>query len=196
MDATGIVLAGGRSRRMGRDKAYLEIGGVSNLERAVRTMSRLCDEVIIAGGHGMMEDRATSDARWVHDPPGASGPMAGLAAGLAAARYDVCAVIACDMPFVNDRLLARLVGALGESDAIVPKGDGVPQSLHAVYARRCLPTIESLLRLGARSMRDLLPRLLVTYVSEDHCRAIDPAGLSWFNMNTPDDYNVARQFVA
>jgi molybdopterin-guanine dinucleotide biosynthesis protein A len=83
-----------------------------------------------------------------------------------------------------------------DCDAAVPLAGGGSQPLHAVYSVRCLPTIEALLRLGARSMGELLPRLRVKYLSESSCRELDPAGLSWFNMNTVDDFRLARHHTA
>lgn len=136
------------------------------------------------------------DATWVSDPPGAAGPLAGLAAGLAAASHPRAIVVACDMPFLNERLLAHLLDSVQDCDAAVLLAGGVPQPLHAAYSRDCLPTVESLLRLGARSMRDLLPRLRVKYVSERRCRELDPQGLSCFNLNTAEDLRLARQHWA
>jgi molybdopterin-guanine dinucleotide biosynthesis protein A len=190
--STGIILAGGASRRMGRDKAYLHLGGETALRHAMKPLVRLCSQIIVAGGENPRADALPHHVQWVSDPDGTTGPLAGLVAGLAAANHDVCVVVACDMPFVNERLLEHLVGSLGDRDAVVPVGGGVPQVLHAVYSRRCLATAQSLVRLGARSVQDLLPRIRAVRVSEDRCRTIDHAGLSWFNMNTPDDYRAAR----
>jgi molybdopterin-guanine dinucleotide biosynthesis protein A len=189
--ASGIVLAGGASSRMGRDKASLSVGGLPALERAAGTVARVCEEVVIAAGdHSPLRLSAVATV-WVSDPPGMGGPLAGLAAGLGAARHDLAIVVACDMPFLSDRLLSHLRDIAEGCDAVVPLINGTPQSLHAAYARDCLPAVESLLRLGATSLRELLPCLRVKYLSESRCRALDPSGLSWFNMNTPGDYRFA-----
>jgi molybdopterin-guanine dinucleotide biosynthesis protein A len=95
------------------------------------------------------------------------------------------------MPFLNDRLLRDLLSSAVDCDAAVPLAGGRAQPLHAAYSRDCLPTVRALLRLGANSMHDLLSRLRVKYIPEAHCLALDPDGLSSFNMNTADDYRFA-----
>jgi molybdopterin-guanine dinucleotide biosynthesis protein A len=132
----------------------------------------------------------------VSDPPGAAGPLAGLAAGLSIASHPTAVIVACDMPFLNERLLAQLLDMAQDCDAAIPLAGGLPQTLHAAYSRRCLSTAEALLRLGAHSMRDLVPRLRVRYLSESRCMELDPDGLSWFNMNTADDFSRARNHWA
>jgi molybdopterin-guanine dinucleotide biosynthesis protein A len=196
MRATAIVLAGGDSRRMGHDKALLRLGGRSVLERTAQELATVADEVIIAARERPVQPLGTVNTRWVPDFPGVAGPLAGLAAGLAAASHPAAFLVACDMPFLNGRLLSFLAESRGESDAVVPLCDGRPQPLHAVYHRRSLPTIVTLLRLGARSFEPVLPRLLVRYVPEDRCREIDPAGLSWFNMNTPEEYDRVQRLMS
>lgn len=191
--ATAIILAGGRSTRLGHDKAAGEFGGVSLLERTAGVMSTVCDEVIIAGRWRASRDWPAIAGTWVPDPDGAAGPLAGLRSGLAAARNDGCLAVACDMPFLSGPLLGYLLGLLGESDAVVPVIHGRAQPLHAAYSTSSLPTIDSLLRLGARSLHDLLSRLRVTYIGEQQCAEFDPAGLSTFNVNSPEDMAFARE---
>lgn len=194
--ATGIVLAGGGSRRMGRDKAGLELGGRPLLHRVLEPVSSLCEELVIAGGERRIEPVPGLAPMWVRDPPDAAGPLAGLAAGLRAASNDRCLLVACDMPFLREELLHYLLRSLDGCDACVPLAGGSPQPLHASFSRSALPTVESLLRLGVRSMRDVLPRLQVKYVGEARCWDLDPEGLSWFNLNEPKDLGLARRHLA
>jgi molybdopterin-guanine dinucleotide biosynthesis protein A len=195
-NATGIVLAGGASRRMGRDKATLLLQGRTLLERAAGAVSQVCDELIIATADRPAQDIPGLHPIWVRDAPGTAGPLAGLATGLSVASCPVAVVVACDMPFLSERMLGDLLDRIDGCDAVVPLGGGVPQPLHAAYSRDCLPTVEALLRLGAPSMRELLSRLRVKYVGEERCRELDPPGLSWFNMNTPDDLRRAHTLPA
>lgn len=190
-EATGIILAGGSSRRMGRDKATLQLGGATALERVADAVSRVCSQVVIVSGRHSPQPAVGSKTEWVNDPPGMSGPLAGLASGLAAASHESTLVVACDMPFLSERLLDHLLTLVEDCEAAVPVIGGTPQHLHAAYARSSLQSVGSLLRLGARSMRDLMPCLRVRYLDEERCRRLDPAGLSWFNMNTPADYEEA-----
>lgn len=189
--ATGIVLAGGASHRMGQDKAMLELGGQTLLQRAAEAVSRACEELVIAAADRPALRLPDLSPVWVPDAPGAAGPLAGLATGLAAASYPVVIVVACDMPFLNDRLLQHLLRSVIDCDAVVPMAGGRAQPLHAAYSRDCLPTVRALRRLGARSMHDLLSRLRVRYMSENRCLDLDPDGLSTFNMNTADDFRLA-----
>jgi molybdopterin-guanine dinucleotide biosynthesis protein A len=194
--ATGIVLAGGRSVRMGADKATLEISEQSLLSRVVKAVSLVCSEVIIVGGEQRLADGFGPEVRWVSDPPGSAGPLAGVTAGLQAGRHDACLVVACDMPFLNAALLRHLVHRLETFDAVVPISRGVPQYLHAAYSRSAAATAQTLLRLKARSVHELVVRLRVLHLSEKHCTRLDPGGLSCFNMNTPADLALALKLEA
>lgn len=194
--ATAIVLSGGRSVRMGEDKANLELSEQTLLSRVVQKLSLICPEVIIAGGEQSLTDGFGPDVRWVADPSGSVGPLAGITAGLRAARHDACLIVACDMPFLNPALLSHLIDRLGTFDAVVPISHGVSQYLHAAYSRSAAPAAQALLRLEARSVRELLVRLQVLYLSEEHCARFDPDGLSCFNMNTPADLDLARKLDA
>lgn len=195
-DATGIVLAGGSSRRMGQDKAMLELGGRTLLQHAAESVSRVCDELVIAAGDRPAQQLPNLSPIWAPDAPGAAGPLAGLAAGLSVASHPVAIVVACDMPFFSDRLLLHLLNSLADCDAAVPLAGGRDQPLHAAYSRDCLPTVRALIRLGARSMHDLLSRLRVKYIAESRCLELDPDGLSSFNMNTIDDFRFANSHWA
>ena len=182
--------------RMGKDKASLELSEQTLLSRVVETVSLVCPEVIIAGGEQSLTDGLGPDVRWVSDPPGSAGPLAGVTAGLQVARHDACLIVACDMPFLNPALLSHLVDRLGTYDAVVPISQGVSQYLHAAYSRSAAATAQALLRLDARSMHEVIVRLQVLYLSEEHCSRIDPAGLSCFNMNTPADLDLAQKLEA
>ena len=181
---------------MGKDKASLELSEQTLLSRVVQTVSLVCPEVIIAGGEQSLADGFGPDVRWVSDQPGSVGPLAGVTAGLQAARHDACLVVACDMPFLTPALLSHLVDRLETFDAVVPISRGVSQYLHAAYSRSAAPTAQALLRLKARSVHELVVRLRVLHLSEKHCARFDPTGLSCFNMNTPADLALALKLEA
>jgi len=181
---------------MGKDKANLELSEQTLLARVVQTVSLVCPEVIVAGGEQSLTDGLGPDVCWVPDPAGAIGPLAGVTAGLQAASHDACLIVACDMPFLNPALLSHLVDRLGTFDAVVPISQGISQYLHAAYSRSVTATAQALLRLEARSVHEVVVRLQVLYLSEEHCSRVDPAGLSCFNMNTPADLARARKLEA
>ena len=196
MQASAIIFAGGASRRMGQSKARQTVGGVPMLERVARAVGSICDETIVAGGLEGAEKWPQFEAKWVYDPPDLTGPVAGLIAGLRSARNDACLAVACDMPFLNPVLLEHLLEASVGHDAAVPKIDSHVQALHAAYTRSCLPRLEALIVSQSPSMQSILEGLDVYCVDEAACRSIDPTGLSWFNVNTSDDLELAREVAS
>jgi molybdopterin-guanine dinucleotide biosynthesis protein A len=161
---------------MGQDKADISFAGATLLEHVAARLSGLCEEIVIAGADRPRQGLGTLDPVWAPDPPGAVGPLAGLAAGLGAASHSTVVLVACDMPFISLDLLRQLLDLIRDSDAAIPLVGGRPQPLHAAYSRRCLPAVRSLLETGARSMYDLLERLDVEYLGEQECAALDPEG--------------------
>lgn len=187
---SAIVLAGGASRRLGRDKAALSFGGRPLLHVVIERVSALCGEVIVAGAGD--RDVAGLSVRLVEDRVPGRGPLAGLDAGLRVTSADFVLTVACDMPFLNPRLLAAMAAAPRDYQALVPVSGGRRHPLHAIYSRTCLPAVESLLAAGGGSMEDLLSRVAVRELAEEDVRALDPEGLSVFNLNDAADLDVAR----
>ena len=143
--ATGIVLAGGHSTRMGRDKARVALQGRSLLEWVLEALRQVCDEVlVVTSTEGLVHQRdamgdAVGDARLIADHTPERGPMGGLYTGLGAASADMVLLVGCDTPFLQPALLKRVVQTGAGRDAGVPRLEGIPQTLQATYARRCLP---------------------------------------------------------
>lgn len=181
--ASGIILAGGRSSRMGRDKSQLEMDGNTLLDRVVKVVADLADDVHIVG-HGHIRD----------DFPNA-GPLGGLLTGLRRARHPTSIVVACDLPFLNGALLAYLHSLLEGHDAVVPRVEGRPEPLHAVYRTAIIPAVERLLRDGSLSMQSLVSRVDVRWVDENETDCFDPARLSFKNVNTPLDWEEALELA-
>ena len=188
---SGIVLAGGKSRRLGTDKALLEFDGKTLLEITVERLREVTTDVLIACGRGKRPGWPTVDAKMVLDRSEDRGPLAGLEAGLRAMANEAAVVVACDMPFLNPALLVHLAGRLEGHAAVVPMIDGRHHALHAVYSRRCLPSVEDLLLKGG-SVRDLLAAVDTRVVPETEVLEIDPDALSCFNLNAPEDFEKAR----
>jgi molybdopterin-guanine dinucleotide biosynthesis protein A len=191
-DLTGIVLAGGRSRRLGTDKAGLTFEGRLLLETVIERLSGVCSEVIVASGRSAEGRKTPRPVRFVADLTPGRGPLAGVQAGLAAATAEFALVVACDMPFLNPHLLSYMASLPRRYQALVPRAAGRWHPAHAIYARSCLPVIEELLAKRNSSMRELLSRLDVRELSEEELRRYDPEGLSLFNVNEPQDLERAR----
>jgi molybdopterin-guanine dinucleotide biosynthesis protein A len=180
-----VILAGGLSRRMGRDKAALPAGDGTLIEHLARRLASAVDETIIAGG----SDRPALDGvRMVDDRYPRLGPLAGMHAGLTAARFPYAFVVGCDLPDVEPSLVELLKALAGDCEAVVPRIDGRPQGVCALYQRALASRIEALLTAGERSVRTLLTASHVRYVGPEELRAADPALRSFRNINTVADY--------
>jgi len=180
-----VILAGGLSRRMGRDKAALPAGDGTLIEHIARRLAPVVEETIVAGASGRHHLPGTT---MVDDRYPGLGPLAGIHAGLLVARSPLVWVVGCDLPDVDPGLAALLCGLAGEVDAVVPRLDSEPQGVCAVYDRGLAPRIERLLAAGERRLKMLLAASKVRYVTPDELRPVDPELRSFRNINTPADY--------
>lgn len=183
---TGLVLAGGRSRRFGEDKALLELAGETLLERTVKAVAEIADEVLIVGR--MQVPRALARYRALADELPRIGPLGGLLTGLRAASHDSVLTTACDLPFISAPLLQHLTRLPAELDAAVPRFHGRAQPLLAVYRRRVLPAVGAQIETGDFHLRALLARLHIWWLEEPQLRQLDPELRSFTNINVPADW--------
>lgn len=188
--ATGVVLAGGRSRRMGRDKLPLKVGDATLLERVVSALSSRCEEVLVVGERG----RTPAGVRRLPDlRPGRQGPLAGIEAGLVAARRRAVFVAAGDMPFLTGGLVGYLLGLLSDHVMAVVPDLGGSHPLCAAYAREARPLVSAALDEGIRSVRGLLEILPeVRYVGGAELRRFGDPEILLANVNSPEDLARAR----
>ncbi len=191
---TLAVLAGGESRRMGRNKALLPINGRPLILHIIERLRPLADEVIVVA-------RSPAPYTFLHVPiaidryPGA-GPLAGLHAALSAARGEWVMLVACDMPLVRAEVFAYLLSLTSNVDVVMPRVGGREEPLHALYRRAtCLPPVEEALAAGQRRLIAFLPRVRVRYVDEEDLRKVDPALLSFRNVNTPEEWEEVRRLL-
>ena len=182
---TLLILAGGRSRRMGRDKAGLPVGDGTLVEHLLRRLAPVGSETIVVGGphHSDLPGVRRIDDRY----PG-MGPLAGVHAGLLAANSSWVWAVACDLPDVEPRVGTLLCSLAVGVDAVVPRLDDGPEGLCAVYDRSLAPRIASFLEPGQRRVQDFLAGLDVRYVTAAEIRRVDPELRSFRNLNTPADY--------
>src|SRR2546423_4268073 len=180
-----VILAGGLSRRMGRDKAALPAGGGTLVEHLARRLAPVVDEIIIAGGSA---EPRLDGVRLAADRDAGLGPLAGMHAGLMAARHPYAFVVGCDLPDVEPAVVTLLRGLAGTYEAVVPRADREPESVCALYARTLASRIEDLLEAGERSIKTLLATTNVRYVGREELFAVDPGLRSFRNLNTPADY--------
>ena len=189
-DCTAIVMAGGKSQRMGGDKATTLLGEQTLLQRVVDIVQPLFGELRIS----VRAPRADLPWPQIGDRHQDAGPLAGLCAALEAATTPWIFALATDMPFVKPALIELLAQRRAGFDAVVPVAHGHPQPLAAFYSVACLAVIRALLDEdgGRRSLRAALERLNVCYVGEAQLIAADPALRSFFDLDTPQDLATAQ----
>ncbi|MEO8591016.1 MAG: molybdenum cofactor guanylyltransferase [Flavobacteriales bacterium] len=181
---TGVVLAGGQSSRMGRDKALVEIEGRTMLDRGIELLRPHVREVLVVGDPTKY---TTTHGTVIPDEEPGLGPLGGLVTALKRARYVRLLVIACDLPNLNDRLMVRLKLALDEGhDAVVPKHEGLIEPLAGAYHRRSVDAFEVCLRQRTLKMSDALAKVRTTWLD------VRPGEDRWpkelfRNVNSPSD---------
>lgn len=180
MQATLLVLAGGESRRMGRPKAWLEVGETNLLRWMVERLGPAFSEVMVSFAEPEQLEELVP-YRLVFDRKKAAGPLAGIEAGLTVARHEVVFAIACDMPYVPRGLAERAVAAARSCDAAMPRVDGRPEPVCAAYRRSSLPAVTAALDAGRLRAADLAARLDVTWLE-----GLDPD--LFRSLNTVEDY--------
>ena len=191
---TGIVLAGGRSLRMGRDKATLVFDGETLLQRTVRALGAVADEVVVvsAPGTAFADLHAPVPLRVVADPIEGAGPLVGIATGLEAARAPIAIVVGVDMPFLQPALLRLLAERVAAGARwVLPIAAQRPQPLCSAFARDALPVLRAHIEAGDRAPMTAADDLDVTRLAEDEWRAADPRGLSFMDVDTPEDFAAA-----
>jgi molybdopterin-guanine dinucleotide biosynthesis protein A len=187
--AAAIVLAGGRSSRMGTPKAMLPFDGEPLIVHVVGALHRLFDEIVVVAAPE--QDLPAMPVTLVHDDVSYQGPVGGLCYGLRAATREICFATSCDSAFLNEGLISHLVSRIPGHDVVAPLWEGRLQPLHAVYRRSVLPRLEEQLSRGELRLVSLFDRVPTLTIEEDEIRRFDPEGLSFFNMNTPQDYDEA-----
>lgn len=177
---------------MGRDKAFLELGGRPLIEVVIERVSRICAEVLIVTGD--VEPYTDLGVSVVEDRFCGVGVLGGLHAGLEAATYELTLAVGCDMPFLDlDLLRAFADWAEGFDVAVLRRREGEQvEPLHAAYRRTCLPAIESAIRAGRRRIISFFSQVQVRYVTPDEVLPFDPHLRSFRNVNTPEEWEATR----
>ena len=191
-DVTGVLLAGGKSRRMGRDKRFLAVGEETLLGRSLAALRSVFQHVLVV----VAQDTAAmeTDAPVLRDLIPGCGSLGGLYTGLKQASTEWVFAAACDMPFLNPDTIRHFVGLKHEGDVLMAKLAHGFQPMHALYHRNCLPVMESLIQAGDFKIHRLAdhPSLRVRLVMPEELHLFDPVARSFDNINTPVDLDAAR----
>jgi molybdopterin-guanine dinucleotide biosynthesis protein A len=195
-DVTGVVLVGGKSRRMGTDKALLAVGGRPLYRIALDALRQVVPRLLLVGGPpggGAAGGRfAGEEVPVVEDVyPGSS--LGGLHAGLLRAGTPYIFALACDMPSPGPALIRQLLSLRGGCDVVVPRREGRMEPLFAAYSRVCLGPMEHLLAAGNHRIFDFFPEVRTRVVEGEELERLDAGGASFVNLNTPGEYRRLRE---
>jgi molybdenum cofactor guanylyltransferase len=190
---------------MGQDKVWMMLDGQPLIERVVRRLLPVAAEVLVSAGdpapYGALLRGLPIPCRVVADAYPGYGPLAGMQAGLSAAGTDLALVVAADMPFLNIALLQHMIELAEGYDGVVPhiydvrKRIGAPEPLHALYRRSCLPAIERHLAAADRQVLCFFDEVRILSLAPEEIRGFDPDLLSFFNVNTPADWQEAQRIA-
>ena len=196
-DITGIVLAGGKSSRLGREKALERIGGKRLIKRVVDTLVPISYEVLVVTSNEQFENISSLDlkARTIIDIYPGKAAFGGIYTGLMGASTQFGLVVACDMPFLNSDLLSYLIQIASGFDIVIPKVKGKIEPLHAVYSRNCLANIKQLIENSVLQILELLDLVKTRYVGDKEVDKFDPEHLSFLNINTQEDMRRVEKLI-
>ena len=191
---TVAIVAGGRSRRMGRDKALVELDGRPMLEHVIKRVSGLgqAQTLLVSNDHAA---HARFGLPMVRDSLPDAGSLGGIYTALTHSHSGHTLVVACDMPFLSPALLRHMLELReeGRFDVIVPRVDGYPQGLHAVYGQACVAPIRAQIEAGRLKVIGFYDQARVRYLDEDEWGPLDPTGRALGNVNTPEELAAAQE---
>ncbi|RLF57301.1 MAG: molybdenum cofactor guanylyltransferase [Thermoplasmata archaeon] len=184
-DVTGVILAGGKSSRYGSNKALVKVNGTPLIEKVTEVIHSVFQKVVLItntpGTYAYLQ------LPMYEDLIKGLGPLGGIYTGLTVITTEAGFFVACDMPSLNSDLIRYMVGCRKDFDAVIPRIAGKMESLHALYAKPCLPAAKRLIDSGNRQVIRFFPEVSVRYVEEKEIRAFDPHFSSFFNINRPEE---------
>jgi molybdopterin-guanine dinucleotide biosynthesis protein A len=190
---TGIILAGGKSQRMGKNKAFIDSGGVPLFERVYRIVREIFSEIIIVTNDVLPFEKYEAVLR--KDIMLGKGALGGLFTGLFHSSNSYAFCFACDMPFLNPRLIKYMREGSDKYDAIVPKTHDGLHPLHAIYSKICLNPIRQLLDRNDLKIVNFFDQVKVRYIEEMEIREFDPHMRSIINVNTEEEMEAVRNIL-
>ncbi len=189
-----IVLAGGQSKRMGKDKAFLSYKGKTFLRNILEKLDKFCNQIIIVGNKDpeLYLNEANSinaEINFTKDKYPYAGPLNGLLSVSDLIKNEVVYVTPCDTPLLNGEIIPFLVESLDNYDAVVPQVNGKYQPLNAVYTKNALKKVKDIYeKENVRSLMGFLKRINTKILDENDIKKIDKDLLTYFSVNTPEAY--------
>ncbi|MBI3456282.1 MAG: molybdenum cofactor guanylyltransferase [Candidatus Rokubacteria bacterium] len=192
---SGVILAGGKSRRMGGSpKALVPFGERPLIQHIVETLGAVLPDCLLVTNSP--ELYAFLELPMVGDVFPEGGSLGGIYSGLAVVPGEAALCVACDMPFLSAGLIAYLAERAREADVVIPDVAGELQPLHAVYGKACLPPMERRLRAGQLKVIGFFEEVRVLRIPEETVARFEAPALAFMNLNTPDDLARARELWA
>ncbi len=186
---TGVILAGGKSTRMGQNKALMSIAGQRLVDRVVGVMQTVFAELLmVTNSPEVYADLGLPMAGDVYPKKGSLG---GIYSAIYHAPTPYCFVVACDMPFLNAAVMRYMIAQIDTHDVVIPDVLGDMQPLHAIYGKRCAPPILHRLEAHRLKIIGFLPEVRVRTVTAEELRRFDPELLAFQNLNTPEEFQAA-----
>jgi molybdopterin-guanine dinucleotide biosynthesis protein A len=194
MRVTGVIQAGGKSTRMGGEpKALMTVGGKRIIERVMAAVAPAVDDLLLVTN---TPDRyAFLGLTMVPDVYPDSGSLGGIYSGLKAATAESAFTVACDMPFLHPEIVRLVVARAGDGDIVIPRTADQLQTLHAVYAKACLPHIEARLLAGRFKIVGFFDEVRVLEIEEAAVRRLADPAIVFMNVNTPEEFARARELA-
>ncbi|GAJ24953.1 unnamed protein product, partial [marine sediment metagenome] len=180
---TSIILAGGKNLRLGRIKALETINSKSLIERAVERVELVSNQILVVTSQGQLTLHDNCKAKILVDLYPGKGPLGGIYTGLLASESSHSLVVACDMPFLNIKLLHYMIGLCQDFDVVVPRvGEEKLEPLHAIYSKNCLDSMKTLLEQNQLKIDRFFNTVNVRYIERAECQKFDPELLTFFNI--------------
>lgn len=190
MDTCGVILSGGKSRRMGTNKSLLKIGNQTVINRIFFELMKVTNCLSIVTHQPQLYNDLP--ARFVTDRYQESGPLAGIEAALYYNKADVFIITACDMPFIQYPILQYMIDNLEDYDGVVPVYQTYMHPLAAVYKKSVLEEVQKQLDKGERKVTGFFEEMNIRFIHDFHGFPCDQVERHFFNMNTPEQYEHAK----
>ena len=197
LDISCVILAGGKSIRLGHDKVLEKFGNKSLLEQAISSVEPLSNNIIIVTAEERTFPHLTGHQKLkiVSDIFPGKGSLGGIYTGLVTSDSFYNLVIAADMPFLNRSLLRYMIEVSDGHDFVLPRVNNLFEPLHAVYSKNCISPIELILKQNKKVIIELFNFVKVRYVEAEEIDRFDPQHLSFFNINTKEDMELAKKLA-
>jgi molybdopterin-guanine dinucleotide biosynthesis protein A len=194
LDISCIILAGGKSLRFGHDKLLEKIGNTSLLEKVISLIDPISKDIIIVTAEKRAFTRIVKNTRIkiVNDIFPGQGSLGGIYTGLVKSDSFYNLVVAADMPFLNESLLRYMIKVADGYDFILPRVNELYEPLHAIYSKNCINPINSILEQGKKVIIELFNYVKVRFIEAEEIDRFDPKHLSFFNINTVEDMEIAK----